>query len=71
MGMGIGMGMGMEMGMEMEMEMGMGMGNIREGWWLMVDDWMVEDVIVVYKDEFKKYKFDEVLPFDNKIKFKD
>ena len=31
----------------------------------------VEDVIVVYKDEFKKYKFDEVLPFDNKIKFKD
>ena len=31
----------------------------------------VEDVIVVYNGDFKKYKFDEVLPFDNKIKFKD
>ena len=30
-----------------------------------------EDVIVVHKGEAKKYKFDEVLPFDNKIKFKD
>ena len=29
-----------------------------------------EDVIVVHKGESKKYKFEEVLPFDNKIKFK-
>ena len=30
-----------------------------------------EDVIVIHKRESKKYKFEEVLPFDNKIKFKD
>jgi len=30
-----------------------------------------EEVIVVYKDEFKKYKFDEILPYNNKIQFKD
>ena len=29
-----------------------------------------EDVIVIHKGEAKKYKFEEVLPFDNKIKFK-
>ena len=29
-----------------------------------------EDVIVIHKGEAKKYKFTEVLPFDNKIKFK-
>jgi len=27
-----------------------------------------EDVIVIHKGEAKKYKFEEVLPFDNKIK---
>ena len=31
----------------------------------------VEDVIVVHKDSFEKYKFDDVLPYNNKIKFKD
>ena len=31
----------------------------------------VEDVIVVHKDSFKKYKFEDVLPYNNKIKFKD
>ena len=30
----------------------------------------VEDVIVVHKDSFEKYKFDDVLPYNNKIKFK-
>ena len=30
-----------------------------------------EEVIVVYKDEFKKYKFEEILPYNNKIQFKD
>ena len=30
-----------------------------------------KDVIVIHKGESKKYKFEEVLPFDNKIKFKD
>ena len=30
-----------------------------------------EDVIVIHKGKSKKYKFEEVLPFDNKIKFKD
>ena len=29
-----------------------------------------EEVIVIHKGEAKKYKFEEVLPFDNKIKFK-
>ena len=29
-----------------------------------------EDVIVIHKGEAKKYKFEEVLPFDHKIKFK-
>ena len=29
-----------------------------------------EDVIVIHKGEAKKYNFEEVLPFDNKIKFK-
>ena len=31
----------------------------------------VEDVIVVHKDSFEKYKFDDVLPYNNKIQFKD
>ena len=31
----------------------------------------VENVIVVHKDSFEKYKFDEVLPYNNKIQFKD
>ena len=31
----------------------------------------VEDVIVVHKDSFEKYKFDDVLPYNNKIKFED
>ena len=31
----------------------------------------VEDVIVVHKNSFEKYKFDDVLPYNNKIKFKD
>ena len=30
-----------------------------------------ENVIVVHKGESKKYTFEEVLPFDNKIKFTD
>jgi len=30
-----------------------------------------ENVIVVHKGESKKYKFEDVLPFDNKIKFSD
>lgn len=28
-----------------------------------------EEVIVVHKGEYKKYNFNEVLPYDNKIKF--
>jgi hypothetical protein len=31
----------------------------------------VEDVIVVHKDSFEKYKFDDVFPYNNKIQFKD
>jgi cytidine deaminase len=30
-----------------------------------------ENVIVVHKGESNKYKFEDVLPFDNKIKFSD
>ncbi len=30
-----------------------------------------EEVIVVHKGNYKKYKFEDVLPFDNKIKFSD
>ena len=29
-----------------------------------------EEVIVIHKGDAKKYKFEDVLPFDNKIKFK-